>query len=304
MAKPVSLQNFISSNASKDGASFAEAARLVAGENPPQWLINHLHRWSSSVFLDGNVHARQLGKAEARNRLRELRSAVELIDREIRDPITSELWPAEEFGPMPTNASMDAVLREIRRRVDIASLRLDLLGTGLDERLEQLSDAAGLVTREFQDPELSEFLRAEQRAPPSENAEFGTALKEIGRQAGSALSSAYLATKAGKTKAGPGRALLPAASSPRSFCAAVILEAWAHFHDGKYPGASNPHLAAAAEEYWRLCGGTTNPWSDRADKDKTLGAWKPYFKEASEPSSATIRKELRRHILESAASNR
>jgi hypothetical protein len=304
LAKPMSLMNFVSSNSSKDGAGFAETARLIAGENPPQWLVHHLQRWSSSVMLDGSVRAKLFGKAEARARLKELGKAIDRIDREVRDPVILELLLADAMGSLPTTASTDAVLREICRRADIASSPISLLGTGIDERLEELSDVAKLVTRELQDPELSEFLRAEQRAPPPENTEFGTALKEIGRQAESALSSVYLATKAGKAKTGASRALLPAASSPRSFCAAVILEAWAHFHDGHYPAASNIKLAAAAEEYWHRCGGTTNPWSDRSDKTKTLGAWKPYFKEASEPSSETIRKELRRHLLISAADNR
>jgi hypothetical protein len=160
---------------------------------------------------------------------------------------------------MLTNRSMDALLREIRRRAELSSSRLNLLATGLDERLEQLSDSAKLVARELQDPAVSDFLRGEQRASPSENLQFGADLIEIKRQAESALLSDYLATKAGKTKGGRGRALPPNAGSPRAFCAAVILEAWAYFHNGDYPSADNSYMAAAAEEYWRACGGTTEP---------------------------------------------
>lgn len=301
MAKPMSLQNFISSNASKDGAGFAETARLIAGENPPEWLVKHLQRWSPSVMLDGAVHAKQIGKAEARARLKKLINAIELVDREIRASDVLELLLVEELGAWPATASIDAVLREIRRRADIASSRLTVLDTGLDERLEKLADAAGLVTRELREPAISEFLCPEQREPAPANSEFGAALVETRRQAEAALLSSYLATKAGKTKAGAGRALPPAATSPRAFCAAVIFEAWAHFHDGDYPPATNLQLAAAAEEYWRVCGGTTAPISDRSIKTKTLSAWSPYFREASKHSLTITRKELRRHMIESSA---
>jgi hypothetical protein len=255
-------------------------------------------------MLSGAVHSEQIGKAEARTRLKALSLAIELVDNEIRDPVVLDFLLAKDMEPFPTTASIDAVLSEIRRRAESTSSRLDLLGTGLDERLERLSDAAALVAREVQDSALSEFLAAQRIEPQPASMDFGATLSEIKRQSESALSSPYLATKAGKTKAGAGRALPPGASSPQSFCAAVVLEAWAYFHEGRYPGASNPHLAEAAEEYWHKCGGTTNPWSDRSDKAKTLGAWRPYFKEASAPASESIRKELRRHVIESARKNR
>jgi len=300
VARRMSFQAFMSTHSSKDGDGFIETARLIAGEAAPRWLTKHLQNWSPSVMLDGAVHAMQLGRAEARSRLRKLCEAAELIEREVQDPVLESLLEAEEFGPMLTNKSMDALLREIRRRAELSSSRLHLLATGVDERLEQLSDSAKLVARELQDSAVSEFLRVEQRASPPENIQFGAALIEIKRQAESALLSDYLATKAGNTKAGRGRALPPNAGSPRAFCAAVILEAWAYFHNGDYPGAANSYIAAAAQEYWRVCGGTTEPWLKEPSDKKTLAAWRPYFEEAQGPSSAKIRQELRRHLLENA----
>jgi hypothetical protein len=293
----MSLQAFMSSHSSKDGGGFMETARRIAGENPPRWLAKHLQGWSSSVLLDGNVHAKQFGRAEARARLKKLSEAAESVGRELHDSVVVTPLLADEFGPLPNNAGVDTVLQEIRRRVDVASSRLDLLGTGLDERLEGLSDGIKLIARELQDPELSGFLRAEESiGPPAPTKVLGALLKEIRRQADAALLSPYLANEAGKTKAGRGRALPPMASTPRAFCAAVILEAWAHFHDGEYPRASNHlGLAAAAEEYWRACGGT----ADGTWGDNKLLAWRPYFEEASEDSLTGIRKELRRHMIES-----
>jgi hypothetical protein len=296
----MSLQAFMSSHSSKDGEGFMETARLVAGENPPRRLAKHLQRWSSSVFLDGNVHAKQPGKAEARARLRKLSEAVELAQRELHDPDVIPPLLAEEFGPLPDNAGVDAVLKDIGRRADVASSRLGLLGTGLDVRLGALSDSLNLIARELQDPELSAFLKAEQIiGPPAPTIKLDALLKEIGRQADAALLSPYLVNEAGQAKAGRGRALPPMASRPRAFCAAVILEAWAYFHDGEYPPATNVKLAAAAEEYWRACGGMIEGgWGD--DRDQ---AWRRSFERASEVSLENIREQLRTHMKLSSVHN-
>jgi len=290
----------MSSNSSNDGEGFLETARLIAGDNPPRWLAKHLQRWSSSVMLDGMVHAKLFGKAEAHARLRSLSEAAGLVDREFHDPVIFEHLVANEFGPMPEFKGVDTVLEEIRRRADIASSRPALLATGLDERLGKLSDGAKLVAREIRDSALSEFLRAEEIiGPPAPTAKLDVLLQEIKRQADAAMLSPYLVNEAGQAKAGRGRALPPMASSPRALCAAVTLEAWAHFHDGEYPAASNHlQLWAAAEEYWRACGGVKGGW----DYGRPA-AWRPYFKEASEDSLARIREELRRHMKLSSVYN-
>jgi hypothetical protein len=185
------------------------------------------------------------------------------------------------------------VLHDVRRRAETASARIDLLGTGLDERLERLSDGLNLIARELRDPELSQFLKAEQIiGPPALTKELGAFLEEIRRQADAALLSPYLANESGKTKAGRGRALPPRASSPRAFCAAVILEAWAQFHEGKYAPASNLKMADAAEEFWRACGGVT----DGGWGCSRLTSWLPYFEEASTPLLEEIRREVQRHM--------
>jgi hypothetical protein len=95
----MSLQAFMSSN-SKDGDGFMETARLVAGESPPSWLAKHLQRWSSSVMLDGNVHAKQFGKAEARARLQKLSEAAESVGRELHDTVVVTPLLAGDFGPL------------------------------------------------------------------------------------------------------------------------------------------------------------------------------------------------------------
>jgi len=289
----------MSSHLSKDGEGFMEIAKLIAGENPPRWLAKHLQRWSPSVMLDGNVHAKQFGKAEARARLKKLGEAAKSAGRELHDSAVVEPLLAGEFGPLSQNLGLDRVLAEIRRRADVASSRLDLLGTGLDERLEKLSDGLKLIARELRDAELSEFLAAEQiTGPPAPTRQFGALLTEIQRQADAALLSPYLANETGKTKAGRGRALPPMSSTPRAFCAAVILEAWAYLHEGVYPPATNVKLVAAVEEYWRACGGMIDgDWGNARDQ-----AWRHSYERALEPALENIRIELRRHIIQASKS--
>ena len=288
----MSLQTFMSANSSTDGEGFMETARMLAGKNAPRWLAKHLQRTSASVFLDGNVHAKQPGRSEARARLERLSEAADSVRREVHDPVIFELLVANEFGPMPNNAGIDTVLEEIRRRADIAGSRPNVLATGLDERLENLSTGAELVAREIRDTALSEFLKAEEIVgPPAPTIDLDALLQEIKRQADAAISSAYLTNKAGKTKAGAGRAIPPEAISPQAFCAAVVLEAWAYFHDGVYPRASNhAQLWEAAEEYWRASGG-----GKRWTSVQSI-LWRPYFEEAARPTLQRLRGELRRHM--------
>jgi hypothetical protein len=92
VARRMSLQTFMSTHSSKEGDGFIETARLIAGDAAPRWLTEHLQGWSPSVMLDGAVHAMQLGRAEARSRLRKLSEAAELIEREVQDPLLESFW--------------------------------------------------------------------------------------------------------------------------------------------------------------------------------------------------------------------
>jgi hypothetical protein len=87
MPKPISLETFVAAHESKDGSGFVEAARLIAGQNPPRWLAKYLRNWSPSVMLDAAVHMKQPGRAEVIERLKALTGAAELVEREIHDPV-------------------------------------------------------------------------------------------------------------------------------------------------------------------------------------------------------------------------
>jgi hypothetical protein len=226
MPRPMSMQAYTASHSSKHGDGFMESARLIAGENPPRWLAQHLREWSPSIMIDAAVHARQPRRAEMRARLKRVMASAELLQRELQDAALAEFLQTDDLGPIPNLTSLVVALQDIQRRASVA------------------------------------------------------------------FSSTSLATKSGKTKSGAGRALPPNASSPAAFCAAVVLEAWAYFHHGEHPAASNLELAAAANEYWRACGGNRLGWGDTR-----LTGWRPDFEEALKPPLMAIRKELQRHML-------
>jgi hypothetical protein len=69
-------------------------------------------------------------------------------------------------------------------------------------------------------------------------------LRDLARRGEEAVS--WLMTKDGKTKAGRNKAEPPGHASPKTFCAAIILEAWRLIH-GIELAPRNPRTAAAAE---------------------------------------------------------
>jgi hypothetical protein len=163
----------------------------------------------------------------------------------------------------------------------------------IKKRLEEIARASALLERELQDAVIVDFLEIDELGPVSAAQKLAFENGKIRRRAEYALRTPILTGSGGKTKAGAGRALPPMGSSPQAFCAAVVLEAWAHIHHGNYPAPSNEHLATIANELWRASGGLAFGWGD-----SRLPAWRPYFKQALEPPLAKTRNELKRHIIE------
>src|SRR6202011_3295242 len=76
---------------------------------------------------------------------------------------------------------------------------------------------------------------------------------------GANLAAAALLTDDGKTKVGPGGATPPGALSTKTYCAALIAETWVYFHNCA-PAPRSRDAAAAADAYWRACGGKRRGW--------------------------------------------
>src|SRR5580692_11029031 len=113
----------------------------------------------------------------------------------------------------------------------------------------------------------------------------------------------------GETKAGRSRAVPPGSFPPKTYCAAIIAEAWSFVH-GVEPAPTNQKAAAAAHLFWResLEGLSMEEtklaleWMRAKDAKKSWGeplnGWWRHFKEAKEPHVSEMRKEIRRHLTE------
>jgi hypothetical protein len=160
----------------------------------------------------------------------------------------------------------------------------------MKERLRNVSNAAALLNKELGDTATGEFLERAGRVRIEYLGGLQRTLQAIAQHAEIAAASPALSTKAGKTKSGRGKAILPGSYRPRTFCAVVIAEAW-KFLRGAYPAPKNREAAKAAEHFWLLSGGSTAGWgNDR------IGAWRPYFQKARGPETAEMRVECLRHL--------
>jgi hypothetical protein len=130
-------------------------------------------------------------------------------------------------------------------------------------------------------------------------------LRDLARRAGE--SAASLTNADGKTKPGRNRAMPPRAFHPKSYCAAMIAEAWSFFH-GDEPSPKNQDAAAAARIFWNGSVGIMNVEPAKsafqgvvAQETKSWGSeplngWRRHFEQAKDPAFSEDRAEFRRHL--------
>lgn len=159
-------------------------------------------------------------------------------------------------------------------------------------QLAAVGDAALLLGRALTDTSTREFLEISGRI--ENTLALVNPLLDVAGAAERASASPALSTEAGKTRAGRGRAVPPNTFPAKVFCAALIAETWAYFHNC-YPSPQNREAAAAADAYWRASGGKVTGWGD-----DPLTGWRPYFTKAQASATGMVRKECRRHLIEAA----
>ena len=119
-------------------------------------------------------------------------------------------------------------------------------------------------------------------------------LSELMRDAWKAKNSPRLLSPNGKVQRGAGRPHLPVRMPPKYLCAALIAEAWAFFHEGEDPKASDQKAQAAAERFygaWFPSGG----WGTNK-----LKGWTTYLESVRHPDLKDDRKEFGRHLANKA----
>ena len=95
--------------------------------------------------------------------------------------------------------------------------------------LLEVEEAALLLTEALKPSWVREFLDVSPHGPIVDPERLIRALEDLSDRASQARDGPDLATKAGATKPGPGKAR-PEAMSPRTLCAIMIWEAWKHVH--------------------------------------------------------------------------
>lgn len=125
--------------------------------------------------------------------------------------------------------------------------------TQMRKTLAEVEEASFLVAEAVAPSWVREFLDASSRDPIADPERLIAALEDLQYRAFQAQNSPDLATKAGVTKPGPGKAR-PEGMSLHTLCAIIIWEAWKHVHKAE-PKPKSRRAAEAAEAYWRAAGG-------------------------------------------------
>jgi hypothetical protein len=157
--------------------------------------------------------------------------------------------------------------------------------------LDEVDAALSVLTEALAPSWVREFLDASPSGPIDEPQRLIHALEDLQDRSFHAQNSSDLATKAGVTKPGPGKAR-PERMSPHTLCAIMIWEAWKHVHKAE-PKPKSPRAAEAAEAYWRAAGGEAH-----CSGEEPLAFWRQHLKKASDFGMKNFRMEWRRHLNE------
>jgi hypothetical protein len=176
----------------------------------------------------------------------------------------------------------------------------------MKKNLQSVRDAASLIVSALNDGATRDFLDAATPGKIPYHGQIYGILRNLVLRAEE--SAASLSTADGKTKAGRNKAEPPGYFPPKTFCAALIVEAWSFIH-GAEPAPKNRKAAAAANSFWRMSIGnlsiepTKKPLERIVAKEskswgERLNGWRHHFEQAKEPAVSNIRREFRRHLKE------
>ena len=173
------------------------------------------------------------------------------------------------------------------------------------ECLQAVKDAAHTLIDALNDGDIRGFLDEAPDEIPY-HGPMDHMLRDLARRARESASS--LANADGKTKPGRNRAMPPRACHSKSYCAAMIAEAWSFIH-GKEPSPKNQDATAAAQIFWNGSAGIMNVEPAKsafqgvvAQETKSWGeplnGWRRHLKQAKDPALSKDRAEFRRHLKE------
>jgi hypothetical protein len=217
------------------------------------------------------------------------------VARKITGDDNPPLWLVEHLERWAPSLAMDRGVAAMQPTKAKMREKLQAIKDATSTLIDALNDSA---TRDFLDEAPDEI---------TYHGQMDHMLRDLARRAEQSIGS--LSTADGKTKPGRNKAMPRRASHPKSFCAAIIAEAWM-FCRGEEPAPKNQDAAAAAEMYWTGCAGVISIEPAKNAFETIIGEeakswglrlnrWRHHFIGAKGPALDSIRGELRRHLMES-----
>jgi hypothetical protein len=100
---------------------FAKVARLIAGDQAPEWLPRLLHFWNCDLHRAHFVERERPTRAGMRKRLERVVTLAWLVSAELESPWVRELLESEPYGPFPDRDELVSALEYLAYRANQAS---------------------------------------------------------------------------------------------------------------------------------------------------------------------------------------
>jgi hypothetical protein len=108
---------------------FEPAAKLIAGESPPEWLVHHLCNWAATITLGVAVEEIQPGTTAMRAKLKAVEGAALITLSAVADPVVLEFLGLPSLARVAERAKVERILSNIARRASEAHDSPQLAGS-------------------------------------------------------------------------------------------------------------------------------------------------------------------------------
>jgi hypothetical protein len=101
----------------EEADSFDKVARLVAGRDPPKWLVRHFKNWAGSLGLHRRVVMRQPTRSAMMELLREIENAAGLLSYALSNNSIRAFLENSRLGPMNYAERLENDLTDFALRI-------------------------------------------------------------------------------------------------------------------------------------------------------------------------------------------
>ena len=98
------------------GPTARDVARAVAGDEPPEWLVDHFHHWAPTIMLERSIAAMAFTRTDARRWLTNVERAAEILISAVTYAPSRELLERTGMGAIPEIGELVLALRGVQSR--------------------------------------------------------------------------------------------------------------------------------------------------------------------------------------------